>query len=152
MKFTNHNKTVLVYTKLEGQHLIVYWSLHDNVILSSFSGHKSRIKNIDANSSSSTFVSVDESNEARVWDYNTVTPIALFTECVAAIFDNTGKVLACQYNPDGSATKHIYLYNAEESSFDKPFSTLQADCGEMVKFSYDGKYILTIEKTTGVSL
>lgn len=148
VRFTNHHKTILVATRKDNEHSILYWSLHDNVILAKFLGHVSRIISIDANSLSSNFVSVSTDEEARVWDYDKVEPIALFTECQAACNDNTGKVLACSHNPKNSEEKYIYLYNMEEEMYDKPFSSLPIQDNQSnsfikyMKFSYDGKYIL----------
>lgn len=84
VKFTNHHKTILVATRVDEQHLVVYWSLHDNVILASFSGYKKRVTYIESNPLNSTFLSMDENYDCRVFDYDKVEPIVCFNECNCA--------------------------------------------------------------------
>lgn len=155
IRFTNHNKTVLVATRKDNVYSILYWSLHDNIILARFSGHMSRIVSIEVNPLCSTFVSTANDEETRIWDYDKVDSVALFTECQSACIDNTGKVLACSHCPKNSEEKHIYLYNMEEEMFDKPFSNLLIGDKKnsnlsFMKFSYDGKFILCIDSLNQV--
>ena len=156
VKFTNHEKTILVASSRDNVHSIYYWSLHDNIILAKFLGHEAIIVSIDVNSYFSKFVSVANDESAILWDFNKVEPVAEFTEWQAAWNDNTGKVLACSHNPRTSDEKFIYLYNIDEEIYEKPFSTLTVqedrDLGQIktMKFSYDGKYIIWIDSRSNL--
>ena len=69
VKFTHHNKCILVASKRDNNYRILYWSLHDNVILCSFIGHTDSIVSIDLNPADSTFVSQAKDETTRVWEY-----------------------------------------------------------------------------------
>ena len=156
VKFTNHEKNILVASSKDNVHSVYYWSLHDNVILAKFLGHESSIVSIDVNSCFSYFVTVANDESAIIWDFNKVEPVAEFSECQAAWNDNTGKVLACSHSPKTSDQNAIYLYNVEEEIFEKSFSSLflqeDKDIGQIkrMKFSYDGKFIMCIDSKSNL--
>ena len=133
--------------------------MHDNKILSMFTGHDTMILSIEPNCKYPIFVSLSKDNIARVWDYDKVDAVALFSECQASCFDNTGEVLACVHNPKDLPkkmdVKHVYLYNVKEEGYDKPFSVLQAELDRnihinTIKFSYDGKQVLLSDEHCGI--
>ena len=97
VRFTHHHKTILCASKRENFHRVLYWSLHDNVILCSFLGHTDVITALDLNPLTSTFVSCSKNGEARVWDYERKASVLLVRSASAAAFDNTGNVLACLF-------------------------------------------------------
>lgn len=152
IKFTNHEKTVLLSSFDNEAYSIIYLSLHDNVVLAKFFGDNSRILSIDTCPLDSKFVTTSTNEEARVWDFNKVDLIAVFKEWKASCIDNTGKVLAWAHNPPAGEDRHIYLYNLEEDEYEYPFSTLTINHPpnsfiiKFMKFSYNGKYLLCIDE------
>jgi COMPASS component SWD2 len=106
VRFTHHEKCILCASKRDNFFRIMYWSLHDNVILCSFIGHEDAIISLDVNPCTSTFVSASKDSVARVWDYNSKKSILLMTKVRTACFDNTGKVLATLYIEEKANAKN----------------------------------------------
>jgi len=98
VKFTHHNKCILAASKRDNHYRVMYWSLHDNVILCSFIGHTDSITSIDLNPADSTFVSQSKDNTTRVWEYEKKLCKIRITKSKASCFDNTGMILACLYS------------------------------------------------------
>ena len=85
VKFSNHNKCILLSTYKNEKHSILYWSLHDNNVIAKFSGgDSSKILSLDVSPLNSIFVTVSSAEEARVWNYDTVDLMGVFKECQAA--------------------------------------------------------------------
>lgn len=150
VKFTHHSKCILAASKRDNHYRIMYWSLHDNVILCSFIGHTDSITSIDLNPADSSFVSQSKDNTTRVWEYEKKVCKIRITKSRASCFDNTGMILACLYGKGAAAkdnVQQVHLFNTENYE-ERPFSVFQLDDGEysaeirQMKFSPDGQHIL----------
>lgn len=80
VKFTHHHKTILCSSNTEGEYNIMYWSLHDNKILSYFKGHTDCIVGLEVSPLSNLFLSFAKNNETRLWNYDTEECVATFDE------------------------------------------------------------------------
>jgi COMPASS component SWD2 len=65
---THNNSAVLVATKKN--HLILYWSIHENRVIKVFKGHNDTITNLVINPRDDTFITTSNDNTMRIWNLN----------------------------------------------------------------------------------
>ena len=65
---THNNSAILVATKKN--HLILYWSIHENRVIKMFKGHSDAITNLMINSKDDYFLTTSNDNTMRIWNLN----------------------------------------------------------------------------------
>jgi len=68
LSHTHNNSAVLVATKKN--HLILYWSIHENRVIKCFKGHTDTISNLIMNPKDDTFLTTSNDNTMRIWNLN----------------------------------------------------------------------------------
>lgn len=68
LSHTHNNSAVLVATKKN--HLVLYWSIHENRVIKMFKGHTDTITNLVINPRNDTFITTSNDNTMRIWDLN----------------------------------------------------------------------------------
>lgn len=65
---THNNSAVLVATKKN--HLILYWSIHENRVIKMFKGHTDSIASLVLNPKDDYFLTTSSDNTMRIWNLN----------------------------------------------------------------------------------
>lgn len=65
---THNNSAILVATKKN--HLILYWSIHENRVIKMFKGHTDSITNLMINPKDDYFLTTSNDNTMRIWNLN----------------------------------------------------------------------------------
>jgi len=65
---THNNSAVLVATKKN--HLVLYWSIHENRIIKMFKGHSDSIASLVLNPKDDYFLTTAADNTMRIWNLN----------------------------------------------------------------------------------
>jgi len=65
---THNSSVVLVATKKN--HLVYYWSIHENRVIKMFKGHTDTITNLMINPINDLFLTTSNDNTLRIWDLN----------------------------------------------------------------------------------
>lgn len=65
---THNNSAILVATKKN--HLILYWSIHENRVIKMFKGHTDAITNLMINPKDDYFLTTSNDNTMRIWNLN----------------------------------------------------------------------------------
>lgn len=65
---THNNSAVLVATKKN--HLILYWSIHENRVIKMFKGHTDSITSLLLNPKDDYFLTTSSDNTMRIWNLN----------------------------------------------------------------------------------
>ena len=65
---THNNSAVLVATKKN--HLILYWSIHENRVIKMFKGHSDSITNLMISPKDDYFLTTSNDNTMRIWNLN----------------------------------------------------------------------------------
>lgn len=68
LSHTHHNSAILVATKKN--HLILYWSIHENRVIKMFKGHTDSITNLMINPKDDSFLTTSNDNTMRIWNLN----------------------------------------------------------------------------------
>ncbi len=65
---THNNSAVLVATKKN--HLVLYWSIHENRVIKMFKGHTDSITSLVLNPKDDYFLTTSSDNSMRIWNLN----------------------------------------------------------------------------------
>jgi COMPASS component SWD2 len=65
---THNNSAVLVATKKN--HLVLYWSIHENRVIKMFKGHTDSIASLILNPKDDYFLTTSSDNSMRIWNLN----------------------------------------------------------------------------------
>ncbi|KAG5439415.1 hypothetical protein PCANB_001989 [Pneumocystis canis] len=132
-RFT-HRSTNVVYSSTKDDDTLRYLSLHDNVYIRYFRGHKQRVIALDISPLDDQFISSSLDNSVRLWDLRSSTCHGLLniSSPSLTVFDPTGIIFAVASHSLSS----ILLYDLR--NYDKePFSTFTlSDDGFLSKISY----------------
>lgn len=140
----------MIYSSTKGDNIIRYLSLHDNAFLRYFSGHKSRVTQLEMSPINDIFISGAPCDSLRIWDLRVaecqgVMECPIVTPLIA--IDPQGMVFAVALG-----SRYIRLYDLGD--YEKgPFAVFEIEdplrphvqwCG--IKFSPDGKDLLVSTK------
>ncbi|KAG4306372.1 hypothetical protein PORY_000360 [Pneumocystis oryctolagi] len=132
-RFT-HRSTNVIYSSTKDDDTLRYLSLHDNVYIRYFRGHKKRVISLDMSPLDDHFISSSLDNSVRLWDLRSSICHGLLnisSPCLTA-FDPAGVIFAVA----SYSLSSILLYDLR--NYDKePFSTFTLnDDGFLSKISY----------------
>lgn len=147
-RFTHHSTNV-VYASTKEDDTIRYLSLHDNLYVRYFKGHKKKVNCLEVSPLNDQFLSSSWDNTVRLWDLRSSHCHGLLNIRSPSLttFDPAGIIFAVANHPLESS---ICLYDLR--NYDKePFSTFRLPPGAghgqiadwtKIEFSNDGKLIL----------
>jgi COMPASS component SWD2 len=68
LSHTHNNNAIIVATKKN--HMVLYWSIHENKIIKLFKGHSDTITNLVINPKDDYFLTTSNDNTLRIWNLN----------------------------------------------------------------------------------